>query len=85
MDTPTKTRFITVSIIILLGGALFSYCVFFYPTNITSQAKGGSVTVTASESAPAKDTSIGCVEPDKSAQTNQARSERRSRPKTAPT
>jgi hypothetical protein len=82
---PTKTRIITVSILILLGGALFAYCVFFYPIEITPQAKGGLATVSASESAPAKDTSIGCVEPDKSAQTNQARSERRSRPRTAPT
>ncbi|MHC4536702.1 MAG: hypothetical protein ACYS6K_22365 [Planctomycetota bacterium] len=82
---PTKTRIIIVSILILLGGALFSYCVFFYPIDITAQVKGSSATVSASEPAPAKDTSIGCVEPDKSAQINQARSERRSRPKTAPT
>jgi len=82
---PTRTRTITVSILILLGGALFAWCVFFYPTEITAQAKGGSATVSASEPATAKDTSIGTVEQDKSAQTNQARSQRRSRPKTAPT
>lgn len=82
---PAKTRIIFVGILILLGGALFSYCVFFYPIDITAQVKGGSTTLTASESATAKDTSTGCVEPDKSAQVEQGRSDRRSRPKTAPT
>ena len=28
---PTRTRIIMVSILILLGGILFSYCVFCYP------------------------------------------------------
>lgn len=82
---PTKTRIIIVSILILLGGALFSYCVFFYPIEITTQVKGGSTTVTGLEAAPVKETSIGGVERDKSGQTNQTRSEGRSRPKAGAT
>jgi hypothetical protein len=82
---PTKTRIIIVSILILLGGALFSYCVFFYPIEITAQVKGDSTTVTGLEAAPVKETSIGGVERDKSGQTNQNRSEGRSRPKAGAT
>jgi len=82
---PTKIRIIIVSILILLGGALFSYCVFFHPTEITTQVKGGSTTVTGSEPAPVKETSIGYVERDKSGQINQTRSEGKSRPKTGAT
>ena len=77
---PTKTRIIIVSILILLGGALFSYCVFFYPIEIATQAKGGSATVTGAEAAPVKETSTG-AERDKSVQPNQSRPERRPRPK----
>lgn len=82
---PTKTRIMLVSILILLGGALFSYCVLFYPIDITAQVKGGSTTLTTSESPTANDTSTGCVDPDNSAQVEKGRSDRRSRPKTAPT
>ncbi len=82
---PTKTRIIIVSILILLGGALFSYCVFFYPIEITNQVKGGSTMVTGSEATPVKETSIGIVERDKSGQSNQTRSERKPRPKTGST
>ena len=38
---PTKIRVIIVCIIILLGGALFSYCAFSYPT---AQAKSNLTT-----------------------------------------
>ena len=82
---PTKTRIIIVTVLILLGGALFSYCVFFYPVEITTQVKGGSTTISASDSANAKQTSPGCVEPDKSNQVNQPSSNRRSRTRSAPT
>ena len=82
---PTKTRIIFVSILILLGGALFSYCVFFYPIEIVAPVQGSSTTVTASEAAPVKKTSIAGVERDKSGQTNQTRSEGRSRPKAGAT
>ncbi len=82
---PTKTRFIIVSILILLGGAFFSYCVFFYPIEISTQVKGGSTTATASEAAPVKETSIGTVEQDKSAQINRSPSEGKPRPKTGST
>jgi hypothetical protein len=82
---PTKTRIIIVVILILLGGALFYYCAVFYPIEITSQVKGGSTTVTRSEAAPVKETSIGGVERDKSGQINQTRSEGKSRPKTGST
>jgi len=35
---PHKIRAIIVSIIILLGGVLFSYCVFSYPVETTAKA-----------------------------------------------
>ncbi len=79
---PTKTRIIIVSILILFGGALFSYCMFFYPPiEIATQAKGGSTTVTGAEAAPVKEISTGGPERDKSDQPNQSRPERRPRPK----
>lgn len=78
---PTKTRIITVSIIILLGGALFSYCLFFNSTEITTQAEDGSTTVAELEAAQAQNTSIDGAEQDKSQQNNQTRTERRSRPR----
>lgn len=82
---PTKIRIIIVSSLILLGVALFSYCAFFHPTEITSQVKGVSTTVTGSEPALVKETSIGGVERDKSGQINQTPSESKSRPKTGAT
>jgi len=82
---PTKTRIIFVSILILLGGALFYYCEVFYPIEITTQVKGGSTTVTASDAAPVKESSTGGVERDKSGQTKKNRSEGRSRPKAGAT
>lgn len=85
MDTLTKTRIIIVSILILLGGALFYYCAVFYPIDITSQVKGDSTTVTGSGAAPVNDASIGRVEQDKSSQVNQTRSKVKSRPKAGAT
>jgi hypothetical protein len=82
---PTKTRIISVSILILLGGALFFYCVFSHPTDITSQAKAGSTAVAQSEAAPVKETSTGGEEQNKSGQSNQSRSESRSRPRSGAT
>ena len=78
---PTKTRIITVSILILLGGALFFYCVFSNPTDIASQAKASSTTVAESETAPVKETSAGGEEQNKSGQSNQSRSGNRPRPR----
>jgi len=78
---PTKTRIITVSILILLGGILFFYCVFSHPTDITSQAKAGSTAVTMSETAPVKETSSGGEEQNKSGQNNQSSSGNRPRPR----
>ena len=77
---PTKTRIIFVSILILLGGVLFSYCVFFYPIEIVTPVQGGSF-----EAAPAKEVSIGGVERGKSGQANQTRSEGRPRPRAGAT
>jgi len=82
---PTKTRIVIVSILILLGGALFYYCAVFYPIEITTPVKGGLTTVTRSETAPVKETSIGGVQRDKSGQKNQTRSESKSRPKAGAT
>ena len=82
---PAKTRIIIVSLLILLGGVLFSYCVFFYPIEIATPVQGGSIAVTGLEAAPVKEISIGGVERDKSGQTNQTRSEGRSRPKAGAT
>jgi outer membrane lipoprotein-sorting protein len=78
---PTKKRIITVSILILLGGALFFYCAFSNPTDITSQAKAGSATIASSEAASVKETSTGSEEQKKSDQSNQSRSQSRSRPR----
>jgi len=82
---PSKTRIIFVSILILLGGALFSYCVFFYPIEIAAPVQGGSTTVTASDAAPVKETSAGGVERDKSGQTKKNSSEGRPRPRAGAT
>ena len=82
---PTKTRIIIVSIIILLGVALFSYCAFFHPTEITSQAKGVSTTVNGPGLALVNETSTGGLERNKSGQINQTPSESRSRPKSGAT
>jgi hypothetical protein len=78
---PTKSRIIIVSILILLGGALFCYCAIFYPIEIASQVKGSSTTVTGSEEAPVQETSIDDVEQDKSDQVNQTPPEDKPRPK----
>ena len=82
---PSKTRIIFVSILILLGGALFFYCVFFYPIDIASPVQGGSSTVTASDAATVKETSTGDVEQGKSGQTTKDRSEVRPRPRSGAT
>jgi hypothetical protein len=82
---PSKTRIIFVSILILLGGALFSYCVFFYPVEIATPVQGGPTTVTASDAAPVKEISTGGVERDKSGQTNKNRSEGQPRPRAGAT
>ena len=82
---PTKTRIIVVSILILLGGALFFYCAFSYPTDIAAQAKGDPTPVTVSESAPVKEISAGCEEQNKSDQNKQTNSENRSRPRSGAT
>ena len=78
---PTKTRIITVSILILLGGVLFFYCLFSNPTDITSQAKAGSTAVAESEAAPVKETSTGSEEQNRSGQNNQSSSGNRPRPR----
>jgi hypothetical protein len=82
---PTKTRIIIVGILILLGGALFCYFVFFHLTDITTQAKIGSTTVSGSEAAPVKAASTVSVGRDKPGQINQTRSEGKSRPKSGST
>ena len=78
---PTKTRIITVSILILLGGALFFYCAFSKPADNTAQAMGNPTTVSKSESTPGKETSAGGEEQNKSDQNKQSSSGNRSRPR----
>jgi hypothetical protein len=68
---PAKIRIIIVSIIILLGGALFSYCVFSYPVETTAQASIGVN----------KETPKGGTGRNKSSQNNKTRSKGRSGPK----
>ena len=84
-DMPTKSRIIFVSILILLGGALFTYCLLFYPIEIATPVQGGSTTVAGLKAASVKENSTGSVEQDKSCQTNQTRSEGRSRPRAGAT
>ncbi|MBN1974375.1 MAG: hypothetical protein JW787_12100 [Sedimentisphaerales bacterium] len=71
---PTRIRIIMVSIIILLGGALFSYCAFCYPENPACS------TVLASSNAGSAST--GNKEQDKTGQNSKTRSERKSPPRT---
>ncbi len=86
---PTKPRIIIVSILILLGGALFYYCAAFYPFEIAAQVKAVSTTITepepapelAPEPTPVKETSIETPEQDKSEPVNQSPPERRPRPR----
>jgi hypothetical protein len=83
---PTKTRIIVVGFLILLGGVLFCYCALFYPIEITTQVKGGSTTAIGSEPTPVKKASTDGAERDKSRQTNQTPSERKSsRPRSGAT
>ena len=82
---PSKTRIIFVSILILLGGALFFYCVFFYPIDIAAPVQGDPSTVTASGAVPVEETSTGGVERDKSGRTAKGRSEGRPRPRSGAT
>ena len=82
---PAKTRIIFVSLLILLGGILFSYCLFSYPIEIATPVQGSSTTITASEAATVKDASTGRAEQEKSNQTNQTRSSGRSRPRSGST
>ena len=82
---PSRTRIIFVGILILLGGALFSYCVFLYPVEIATPVQGGPATVTASGAAPVEEISTGDVERDKSGQTTKNRSEGRPRPRAGAT
>ena len=82
---PAKIRIIIVSLIILLGGALFCYCAVYYPTAVTTQAKAGPTTITGSEPASAEANSTNCAEQDKSSQTNLSRSAGRSRPRSGAT
>ncbi|MBN2182636.1 MAG: hypothetical protein JW715_12050 [Sedimentisphaerales bacterium] len=78
---PTKTRIIIVSMLILLGGALFSFCLFIHPTEITAQAQDNSTVIAESESATVEAASAETKEQDKSEQNNQSRSESRPRPR----
>jgi hypothetical protein len=82
---PTKTRIIIVSILILLGGVLFCYCTFFYPIEMTAQAKGDPTTAIVAKPAPVKKTATESVEQDKSCQTKPTRSESKSRPRSGAT
>jgi hypothetical protein len=84
-DMPAKTRIIIVSLLILLGGALFAYCVLFYPIEIATPVQGGSATVAGLKAATVKDASTTASEQDKSSQTNQNRSGGRSRPRAGAT
>jgi hypothetical protein len=56
---PAKTRVIIVCSLILLGGALFSYCAFFYPIEIATPAQGSFITAIGSEQASSEKISTG--------------------------
>ena len=73
---PSKTRIITVSILILLGGALFCYCAVYYPKENATQAEDASTAVTASKAAPVQATSACDAAQDKSKQASQNRAPR---------
>ena len=72
---PTRTRVIMVSILILFGGILFSYCTFCYPTDNAAQAPC-LTTLTNSQAGTALQ---GGAEQDKSDQNKQTSSKSRSR------
>ena len=74
---PNKIRVIIVSIIILLGGALFSYCMFSYPVENTAQAQSG---LSAGISTNKENTKTGSRQ-NKTSQSNETRSKGRSGPK----
>lgn len=82
---PSKTRIITVSLLILLGAILFCYCAAFYPPDNTTQAEGVSTTVTESGVTSAQATSICNAEQGKSDRLGQTCSPSKPRPRTAPT
>ena len=73
---PNKIRVIIVSIIILLSGALFSYCVFSYPVETTAKAQSLTTGIGTNKETPK--TSSGR---NKSSQSNKTRSKGRSGPK----
>jgi hypothetical protein len=74
---PNKIRVIIVSIIILLGGALFSYCAFSYPVKATAKAQSSLTTGIDTN----KETPRTGKGRNKSSQNNKIRSKGRSGPK----
>jgi hypothetical protein len=66
-----KTKIIVICLLILLGIIVFSYGAFFHSVDITTQAEGGSVTVSKSEPALVKEASVGGVARDESGNVKQ--------------
>ena len=74
---PNKIRVIIVSIIILFGGALFSYCLFSYPVETTAKAQSSLTTgIGTNKGTPGMGKGR-----NKSSQSNKTRSKGRSGPK----
>jgi len=80
-----KIKIIIFSLIILLGVTLFSYGAFLHSTEITTQVKGGSVTIAKSERALVKDASVGGVVRDESGKIKQTYDEGEKPPETCAT
>ena len=77
---PNKAKIVTVSVLILLGAALFYYCAVLYPTESAAQGTVGSQAVCASGSeTPEKATAAS------STSTKSSSSQKRSRPRSGAT
>jgi len=80
LNMPSKARLITVSLLILLGAALFCYCAVFYPTEDAAQAKGAPTALAASDVAPAQAASTCDAAQDTSNRSSRSASKSKPRP-----
>ncbi len=66
-----KVKIVIFCVLILLGGSLFFYGVFFHSTTISAQQNGEPVVLAKSESALIKDASVSGVKRDETGKIKQ--------------
>ena len=66
-----KIKIVTFCVLILLGGSLFFYGVFFHSTTVSARQNGEPVVLAKSESALMKDASVSGVKRDETGKIKQ--------------